>query len=57
MARISSGKISDTVRCAALAPAEARKNTTDHATVSVVAESMPCANMMPVTTSSAPEPR
>src|SRR3954453_18285613 len=48
IARLSIGKISDTVRYAALAPAEAKKNVIDQQMVIVVADSMSCWNIQPV---------
>src|SRR3954447_10666595 len=54
-ARISTGKISLTVRYAALAPADAKKKMTDHAIVCVVAVSTPWRNSTAVTASIAPD--
>ena len=57
LARTSSGKISLTVRYAALAPAEAKKKITHHASVWVNALSMSALNINAVTASSTPESR
>src|SRR3954454_4613922 len=55
IARVSIGKISETVRYAALAPAEAKKKMTHHATVWVVAFSVPDRNSRPVMISRIPD--
>jgi len=57
MALVSSGKISLTVRQAALAPAEAKNNTTVQQAVMVVASSIPCWNSAAVPNSSRPDSR
>ena len=56
IARVSIGKISETVRYAELAPAEAKKKTRHHIAVRVLADSDPLSNRMPVSTSSSPDP-
>src|SRR3954447_6655813 len=55
IARVSIGKISETVKYAALAPAEAKKKMTHHATVWVVALSVPARNSRPVMISRIPD--
>ncbi len=57
IARISIGKISDTVRYAALAPDEAKKKITAHAPASVHADSTPAENIHAVAISSTPDPK
>src|SRR5215213_7248675 len=55
IARDSIGKISETVRYAELAPAEAKKKITHHAIVCVVAVSVPAWNRKAVIASRIPE--
>jgi hypothetical protein len=56
LARSSSGKISLTVRYAALAPAEAKKKITHQAIVWVTAVSTPASNSQAVIASITPDP-
>ncbi len=57
MARVSIGKISETVRYALDAPAEAKNSTTLQQAVRVVAESEPWSNSQAVPNSRMPESR
>ncbi|CAM5630736.1 hypothetical protein SRIMM317S_05268 [Streptomyces rimosus subsp. rimosus] len=57
MARVSSGKFSETVRYALLAPAEAKKRTTHQHAVSVVAVRWPAEKSQAVAKRRAPERR
>ena len=57
LARTSSGKISETVRYPAEAPAEAKKKITDQHSVWVTAFSVPALNSCAVMTSRMPDTR